>query len=103
MDQSRQALARIEEAIKRRDGLALGHAAHSLKGSVSNFGADGACNVALKLEELGQEGELTQADQPYPKLEREIHSLTTALAEFVARTARSCFSDLASYCSRSSP
>jgi len=41
-----------------------------------------ACEAALKLEEMGREGDLTQAEFASAELDREIAHLTRALAEY---------------------
>jgi len=60
----------------------LQQAAHSVKGAVSSFGAHAACEAALKLEELGREGDLTRAEFACTELDREIAHLTRALAVY---------------------
>ena len=75
-------LAAIRESITRGGGQMLELAAHSVKGAVRSFGAHAACEVALKLEEMGREGDLTQAESASAELDREIAHLTRALAEY---------------------
>ena len=72
----------IRDSIARGDGKALEHAAHSVKGAVSSFGAQAACQAALKLEVMGREGDLTQAVRACAELDREIGHLTRALAVY---------------------
>jgi CheY-like chemotaxis protein len=75
-------LAAIRESITRGDGQMLELAAHSVKGAVRSFGAHAACEAALELEEMGREGDLTQAEFASAELDREIAHLTRALAEY---------------------
>ena len=75
-------LAAIRDSIMRGDGQMLELAAHSVKGAARSFGAYAACEAALKLEEMGREGDLTQAESASAELDREIAHLTRALAEY---------------------
>jgi HPt (histidine-containing phosphotransfer) domain-containing protein len=75
-------LSAIRESIARGDSETLERAAHSLKGTVSNFGARSACEAALRLEMAGHGGNLTHAELAYAELEKEIGRLGQALALF---------------------
>ena len=77
-------MAEMWEAIAggRADGLK--RAAHSLKGAAGLFGAAGVVENALRLESLGQAGELTGAMESYGKLEEEIPKLNSALADLLS-------------------
>jgi CheY-like chemotaxis protein len=75
-------LSTIRESIARRDSIALEHAAHSLKGTVSSFGARAAREAALRLEVVGRSGDLTYVEPACAELEKEIASLTQALTDF---------------------
>ena len=50
-----QLLEDIRSAVARCDDHLLERSAHSLKGSVSNFGAESATAAAYSLEQLGQQ------------------------------------------------
>ena len=54
-------LADVEHAVAASDPKALHHAAHALKGSVSNFAAPGAATASFTLEKMGRQQKLTQA------------------------------------------
>jgi two-component system sensor histidine kinase/response regulator len=54
-------LLEIRTALGEQDAKRLERAAHSLKGSVANFGAPGATQASLRLEILGREGTLEEA------------------------------------------
>jgi HPt (histidine-containing phosphotransfer) domain-containing protein len=69
----------IRSAISSGDARGLEHAAHTLKGSVSNFGAERARAAACRLEMLGRTGDLTPAPEACSALEREIGRFTDAL------------------------
>ena len=75
-------LSAIREAIGRSDAAALERAAHSLKGSVSNFAAPAAFQAAFNLEEIGRARDLSKAAEGLGTLEEQISLLQTTLAEF---------------------
>ena len=58
LDDSPQRVAEIEQALAQGDARQLTLAAHSLKGSSSNFGADRLRSLSEQLEQLGQQGSL---------------------------------------------
>jgi HPt (histidine-containing phosphotransfer) domain-containing protein len=62
-------LEAVRAAVRERDAKALERSAHSLKGSVGNFGAAAAQDAALRLEMLGRRGELVEVDQALVHLE----------------------------------
>ncbi|MGE0824346.1 MAG: response regulator [Candidatus Binatia bacterium] len=72
-------LATIHESVVHRDVKALERAAHTLKGAVSNLSAKDACSAALRLEMLGYGGDLTDVEEVYADLEKEITRLRSAL------------------------
>jgi HPt (histidine-containing phosphotransfer) domain-containing protein len=72
-------LTDIRSAIAAGNPTALEHAAHTLKGSVANFGAEPARQAALELEMLGRKGDLRPAPEACVVLEREMERFTSAL------------------------
>lgn len=54
------ALAEIRAAAARGDPKGVEHAAHGLKGSVANFGAQAAVDAAFQLEQMGRAGDLSR-------------------------------------------
>ncbi len=72
-------IAKIREAINRQDATSIEHTAHTLKGSVANFGAMRVYDAANQLELIGKEGRLTEAEESLAKLVRELNSLESAL------------------------
>ena len=56
-------MSAIREAVDSHDAERIFRAAHSLKGSLSNFAAAGAFQSAQYLERLGREGELGQSGE----------------------------------------
>ncbi len=75
----------ISNAINTGDAGKLDHAAHSLKGSASNFGASAVTEIALRLEMMGKKGEMTGADKLYAALIVEMQRLKQAFAAFIGR------------------
>jgi HPt (histidine-containing phosphotransfer) domain-containing protein len=80
-------LARLREALRQNDAVALRAAAHALKGAVSNFAARAATEAALGLQKMGEAGRLGGAGAELERLEREVETLGAALAA-VVRPAR---------------
>jgi CheY-like chemotaxis protein len=74
-------LSEIRQAFQQGDLEHLEKAAHALKGSVSNFGADAAVEAALRVESMGRSRDLTEAPQAIVRLEREIARVTEELIE----------------------
>lgn len=65
----------IRDAVKKRDAGAIERAAHSLKGSVGNFGATAAHNAAANLETIGRSGQLQSVEAALTSLESAIRAL----------------------------
>jgi CheY-like chemotaxis protein/HPt (histidine-containing phosphotransfer) domain-containing protein len=74
----------IRHAVEKQDAKALEKAAHTLKGSVGNFGANGVFDAALKLERIGRSEGLAGAGTALRKLEEQIGRLTPVLATLQA-------------------
>ena len=79
----------ISRAIADRDADALRRAAHTLKGSVSNFPAGAARDTAARMETIGFDGDFDAAQEVFPILEKEIERLRdiAADADLIAITA----------------
>jgi CheY-like chemotaxis protein/HPt (histidine-containing phosphotransfer) domain-containing protein len=75
-------LAEIHDAIAEGDAARLQRTAHALKGSVSNFGSPAAVDLALKLEMLGKDRELSGALDVFSSLAAEMNRLQVALADY---------------------
>lgn len=73
-------LADLRRAIETRDFKLLRRSAHTLKGSVSYFGAEPLVQAALALEILGRTESLDNANELFATLERELNRLLAALA-----------------------
>lgn len=72
-------LDNIRDAVARSDQAAVERHAHSLKGSVSTFGAQQAFDAALALEKQGRSGDLQAAPELLHKLEYALLALRPAL------------------------
>jgi CheY-like chemotaxis protein len=72
-------MADIRQGIVRSDAGAVERAAHSLKGSVANFGASRAFDAAYRLERMGKEGKLKEAQSARTELEKELEALKAAM------------------------
>ncbi len=68
-------IAEIRKGIARGDSHALERSAHSLKGSVGNFGARRASDVAYRLEKLGKDGKTREAENEFSTLKKELTAL----------------------------
>jgi PAS domain S-box-containing protein len=76
LEETPRQLASIELALAKSDAALLRRAAHTIKGAVRYFGANKAFDLALRLETLGQNGELSQATAAAEDLERELARIT---------------------------
>ena len=63
-------LSAVEDAVSRKDALGLRRAAHTLKGSIANFGAKSVVEKAQTLEMIGKSGNLSEAEEPLRALRR---------------------------------
>src|SRR5207237_8293761 len=75
------ALEKIRQAISAHDPSAVEHHAHSLKGSVSTFGAKDAFEAALALERKGRSGALAGVEGGLSELGEAIELLSQALED----------------------
>jgi len=79
LDDYPSTVEKIKDAVASRNALALEHAAHSLKGSVSTFGAARAFEAAFTLEKQGRSGDLTGAQDGLHQLEQALEALRPEL------------------------
>lgn len=63
----------IKAALTAQDAKALTRAAHALKGTAGNFGAETVVRLAAKLESLGDDAQLAGTQQLLEDLERELN------------------------------
>jgi CheY-like chemotaxis protein len=82
-------MAEIAAAYQAGDSVALSRAAHTLKGSVSLFGAEGAKAAAQRLELIGRENKLSEYQQAWAELQAHIDELQRALRALESVSPRS--------------
>jgi two-component system sensor histidine kinase/response regulator len=79
LDDSARSIREIEAAIAASDAKRLEREAHSLKGSVSNFGAEPVVQAALALEMMGRRGDLSSAPSGFLALRERLETLCPEL------------------------
>jgi two-component system sensor histidine kinase/response regulator len=85
LDSTRELLEELRDAVERGDGERIRRAAHSLKGSASNFHAEPAVGAAYTLERAGAENDAEVQMEALRELEAECARLRTALVDFRRR------------------
>ncbi len=75
-------LGDVKSALDRRDAKALENAAHAFKGSVGNFCADTAVEIARNLESAARAEDLTGAERVFQSLLVEVADLQSALSKY---------------------
>jgi two-component system, sensor histidine kinase and response regulator len=79
LDDYPHSLEAIREAVGRGDQTSLERHAHSLKGSVSTFGAQEVFEAAFALEKQGRSGDLSAAAAGLERLEQALGNLRPEL------------------------
>ena len=79
VNDSTKLLEKIKETIINNDAPGLQKAAHTLKGSVSNFSAHRAYDMALQLENLGKNSNLSGSTEIFQNLDNEIVQVKEAM------------------------
>lgn len=75
-------LEEMQNAIQKQDAMRLRQSAHTLKGEASNFGAAATVAAALRLEVMGRDESLADANAAYTDLENALEHLLPALSAF---------------------
>ena len=70
------------EAVSQRDALGLERAAHTLKGSVSNFSARPAYELASELEAIARDADWPRAEAIHVRLQRELDAVVDILVGY---------------------
>jgi two-component system, sensor histidine kinase and response regulator len=83
MDDYPKVLSQVRAAVAAGDAVLLERSAHTLKGSVANFGAAQAVAAAYELEIMGRRHELANCRQGLDKLERALEGLRPELMQLV--------------------
>jgi PAS domain S-box-containing protein len=76
-------MAEIRDAIDKGDPHGLNRAAHALKGSVGNFGARNAFDLALGLEMMGKNEDLSHGREAFALLAEEMERLKQAFTDLM--------------------
>lgn len=79
LDDCPELLMEVKRAYEERDPAGLSQAAHSLKGSVSNFGARRAYNAAFRVEQSARVSNWDDCGAACRQLESEIELLCPLL------------------------
>jgi two-component system sensor histidine kinase/response regulator len=74
-------LSVMHDALSCGDYRTLERVAHSMRGSVGNFGATTASEAAQRLEELAHRGDAEELPSACASLEREVNRLAAVLIE----------------------
>jgi two-component system, sensor histidine kinase and response regulator len=83
IDEYPKLLNEIRTAIAARNATDLEHGAHTMKGVVSNFAAEGAREAAFALELIGRSGDLKDAGAALAALEAELAAMRPELEKLV--------------------
>ena len=75
-------LQELRESIAQEDAEEIARAAHTLKGSVGNFGRGGAYRAVEEMEKFAKETNLTKTAQAFAVVEGELERLLAALEPF---------------------
>ncbi|WP_164976092.1 Hpt domain-containing protein [Oleiharenicola lentus] len=76
-----QRFAELDKALAAQDAPLLQRAAHTIKGSCSNFGATSLAQVALEMEKQGKAAAFAEAAATYPSLKAEFAQVAEALKQ----------------------
>ncbi|MBI4873076.1 MAG: Hpt domain-containing protein [Acidobacteria bacterium] len=84
LEECPQMMSEIQSAVATGNAIALERTAHSLKGSVGNFGAHQAFRAAARLEAIGRSRDLSSVSQAWADLAAAMEALCPALSELQA-------------------
>ena len=87
VDDSGDLLERIRKGLESGDAGELERAAHQLRGSSSNFEAQGIVRLASALETAARDGDLVGASGLVPELEKALSELMEALTDWIGEDA----------------
>jgi HPt (histidine-containing phosphotransfer) domain-containing protein len=88
LEDSPKQLAGIRAALAAGDAPALRAAAHALKGAVANFAAPAAAAAALRLQQLGENSDLSRAPGALSVLAHELQRVRRALSAHTQKPLR---------------
>jgi len=82
LDECSAHVSSIRQAVAARDARALESAAHALRGSASNFGAERTVQAALRLELMGRQEDFMASAQALRNLDDELERLRPVLEKW---------------------
>jgi two-component system, sensor histidine kinase and response regulator len=85
LDEMPRWIDEMTQAIAAADAARLQRVAHTLKGAVGNFGASAAVDLALILERMGRDGDLTDAAAVADALAGELRRVEPKLCSFAEK------------------
>ena len=88
IDRSPEVLRELHDSARGGDAAALERAAHRLKSAVGALGAPKSYEAALRLEQLGQAGDVAGFQSAYAELAEAVGQLREALADVIADDRR---------------
>src|SRR5262249_43819695 len=72
LEESPKLLDDLFRAVSKKDAKTMNYAAHALKGSLANFGAQDAVDLAFTLEKLGKAGQVQPGEAVLQKLAEKV-------------------------------
>ena len=75
-------IAELEKSLATSDASLLTRAAHTIKGSCSNFGAAGLASISQEMEKQGKVSDFAGAAALLPSLKAEFALVTEALKQY---------------------
>jgi HPt (histidine-containing phosphotransfer) domain-containing protein len=80
---SKTLMAELAAAIEKKTAKEIEHAAHTIKGVVSNFACPSCVDKAFELESMGRSGELDGAEVAFSELKELIDALNLELEALI--------------------
>lgn len=80
-------LQRVADAMQSADAKQIQIAAHTVKGSLSNFGKNQATQTAAEIEHLARDGKLEHVNDAYRQLQQNVDQLIDYLSSALCRIA----------------
>lgn len=84
INETPQHLLDISAAIQRHDGAMLAASAHKFKGAIGNFSTQAAFDAAYKLEMMGRNNEMDQAEDVLKELVQSVEFLNVSLTKIAS-------------------
>jgi two-component system sensor histidine kinase/response regulator len=84
LEDAPQSMAAIREAIRQENANQLHLTAHCFCSAIGSFGKTPAFEAARHLEALGQDGDLTRAEELFALLEQTLRQMESVLVQMAA-------------------